>query len=107
MTSYPAWPAGSHHLNRRNLLKSAAIVAALGDSGIAAARDQAQAAPVPADAAAAKSLTKKTIGFMLGSEQFMGPQLVENGEAAARAGFGLLATSDHFPTLHAHESPTR
>jgi hypothetical protein len=35
---------------------------------------------------------------MLGSEQFTGLQLVENGEAAVRAGFGLLATSNHFLT---------
>jgi TAT-translocated FGD2 family F420-dependent dehydrogenase len=40
---------------------------------------------------------------MLGSEQFTGPQLVENGEAAVRAGFGLLATSDHFQPWQANE----
>jgi len=103
MTSYPAWPAAPAHLNRRLLLKSAAFVAALGETTVAGARGQAQAAQMPAEPAGAKPLTQKTIGFMLGSEQFTGPQLVENGEAAARAGFGLLATSDHFQPWQANE----
>lgn len=33
---------------------------------------------------------------MLGHEQFSVPDLVELGTAAERAGFDLLATSDHF-----------
>jgi TAT-translocated FGD2 family F420-dependent dehydrogenase len=104
MTSYPAWPTGpAHHLNRRNLLKSAAVVAAFGETTIDGGRNPAKAATTPTDAAGAKPLTKRTIGFMLGSEQFTGPQLVENGEAAARAGFGLLATSDHFQPWQANE----
>ncbi|HSS98835.1 MAG TPA: LLM class flavin-dependent oxidoreductase, partial [Terriglobales bacterium] len=36
------------------------------------------------------------IGFMLGHEQFTVPELVELGGSAERAGFDLLATSDHF-----------
>ena len=48
-------------------------------------------------------LTNKTIGFMLASEQFTGPQLVDIGEAATRNGFGLLATSDHFQPWQTNE----
>jgi TAT-translocated FGD2 family F420-dependent dehydrogenase len=102
MTSYPAWPAATgYRLNRRHLLKSAALVAALGETTLSGASNGAKAAP--AETTGAKPLTKKTIGFMLGSEQFTGPQLVENGEAAAGAGFGLLATSDHFQPWQANE----
>jgi len=36
------------------------------------------------------------VGFMLGHEQFPVQKLVEFGVAAERAGFDLLATSDHF-----------
>jgi len=48
-------------------------------------------------------LTNKTIGFMLASEQFTGPQLVDIGEAATQNGFGLLATSDHFQPWQSDE----
>lgn len=37
-----------------------------------------------------------TIGFVLSSEQFPTPELVKLGEAADRAGFGAIWTSDHF-----------
>ncbi|MDB6061401.1 MAG: TAT-translocated F420-dependent dehydrogenase, family [Verrucomicrobiaceae bacterium] len=40
-------------------------------------------------------LTQRHIGFMLAHEQFSVPQLVEFGASAERAGFDLLATSDH------------
>lgn len=43
-----------------------------------------------------RSLQQKTIGFMLAHEQFPVTKLLALGEAAERAGFGLLATSDHF-----------
>ncbi len=41
------------------------------------------------------SLHRKMIGFMLAHEQFPVQKLVQLGEAAERAGFDLLATSDH------------
>ena len=41
------------------------------------------------------SLQKRMMGFMLPHEQFTVPDLVRFGEAAERAGFDLLATSDH------------
>lgn len=43
-----------------------------------------------------RALQQKTIGYMLAHEQFPVTRLVALGEAAERAGFGLLATSDHF-----------
>ena len=45
----------------------------------------------------------KLIGYMLAHEQFAVPELVTLGEAAARAGFGLLATSDHLQPWQANE----
>jgi TAT-translocated FGD2 family F420-dependent dehydrogenase len=49
------------------------------------------------------SLRKPTMGFMLGHEQFTIPKLLEFGTAAEEAGFGLLATSDHFQPWQANE----
>jgi len=46
---------------------------------------------------------QKLIGFMLAHEQFTVPELCEIGGSAARAGFGLLATSDHFQPWQANE----
>ena len=48
-------------------------------------------------------IAKGTIGFMLAHEQFPVPELREIGTAAARCGFGLLATSDHFQPWQANE----
>ncbi|MDB5396909.1 MAG: TAT-translocated F420-dependent dehydrogenase, family [Rhodospirillales bacterium] len=97
-------------LNRRLLLKSA-IAATIGAEAVAgpqaAAQRAAPGAPVGApgahNAEKAAPLNKRTIGFMLGHEQFTGPQLLEIGESAARAGFGLLATSDHFQPWQTNE----
>jgi TAT-translocated FGD2 family F420-dependent dehydrogenase len=56
----------------------------------------------PATTAPAK-LKKGLIGYMLAHEQFTVPELQEIGAAAAGAGFGLLATSDHFQPWQANE----
>ncbi len=48
-------------------------------------------------------IAKGTIGFMLAHEQFPVPELREIGTVAARCGFGLLATSDHFQPWQANE----
>lgn len=48
-------------------------------------------------------LRKRMIGFMLPHEQFPAPHLAELGVAAERAGFDLLATSDHFQPWQANE----
>ena len=50
------------------------------------------------------SLREKTIGYMLAHEQFPVPELAEIGRHAAEAGFGLLATSDHFQPWQANEA---
>jgi TAT-translocated FGD2 family F420-dependent dehydrogenase len=47
---------------------------------------------------------QKLVGFMLAHEQFTVPQLTNLGAAAARVGFGLLATSDHFQPWQANEA---
>ncbi len=43
------------------------------------------------------------LGYMLAHEQFPVPELVKLGGSAARAGFSLLATSDHFQPWQANE----
>jgi TAT-translocated FGD2 family F420-dependent dehydrogenase len=43
------------------------------------------------------------MGFMLAHEQFTIPQLLDLGSAAERAGFGLLATSDHLQPWQANQ----
>jgi F420-dependent hydroxymycolic acid dehydrogenase len=48
-------------------------------------------------------LRKRMMGFMLPHEQFPVPQIVEFGVAAERAGFDLLATSDHFQPWQTNE----
>lgn len=47
---------------------------------------------------------QKLIGFMLAHEQFRVPELAELGRHAAGAGFGLIATSDHFQPWQANEA---
>lgn len=49
-------------------------------------------------------IQKKMVGFMLAHEQFTVPELVELGGHAIDAGFGLLATSDHFQPWQANEA---
>ncbi|MBV9554488.1 MAG: TIGR03557 family F420-dependent LLM class oxidoreductase, partial [Alphaproteobacteria bacterium] len=87
--------------NRRQFLG----VSTVGMAAMGAAAGLAASSP-PALAAPAKNagLTHtKIVGLMLAHEQFRLPELVEIGQAAARAGFGLLATSDHFQPWQANE----
>ncbi|HEY1799044.1 MAG TPA: TIGR03557 family F420-dependent LLM class oxidoreductase [Stellaceae bacterium] len=49
---------------------------------------------------------RKLVGFMLAHEQFTVPQLADFATRAANAGFGLLATSDHFQPWQANERHT-
>ena len=51
----------------------------------------------------ARSLHKGMVGFMLAHEQFPVPQLVEFGARAEKAGFDLLATSDHIQPWQANQ----
>ena len=87
-------------VDRRLLLKSAAFMAALGTGSTVS---HAETQPTLRPAVKQKPLTSKTIGLMLAHEQFTGPELTEIGGAAAKAGFKLLATSDHFQPWQANE----
>jgi TAT-translocated FGD2 family F420-dependent dehydrogenase len=49
---------------------------------------------------------RRMLGFMLAHEQFPVPELLSLGEAAERAGFDLLATSDHFQPWQANQRHT-
>ena len=52
---------------------------------------------------ATKSFSSKMIGFVLAQEQFPVTELVDLGSRASKAGFDLLATSDHFQPWQANE----
>lgn len=88
------------------LRSTAALVAAA--AGTASLDTLNAVAASEADAAVKHPQTalsgQKLVGFMLAHEQFAVPQLTDLGAAAARAGFGLLATSDHFQPWQANEA---
>jgi F420-dependent hydroxymycolic acid dehydrogenase len=91
-------------LDRRAILKAAALSAAASALGRAAAR--AADRPVMPESAGESgpgALRRGMIGFMLGHEQFRVPELVDFGVAAERAGFDLIAASDHFQPWQANE----
>ena len=93
--------------SRRTLLQSTTAVLAAGGIGAAPAAAQPVRPPNASAGAAMPFDTplqrQKLIGFMLAHEQFPIPQLTQIGAAAAKAGFGLLATSDHFQPWQANE----
>jgi TAT-translocated FGD2 family F420-dependent dehydrogenase len=80
-------------MDRRSLLKSAGMMVGASAWGGSFAQAQGSGGGL---SSGATSLKKKLVGFMLAHEQFPVPRLVELGEAAERAGFDLVATSDHF-----------
>jgi TAT-translocated FGD2 family F420-dependent dehydrogenase len=85
----------SNQLSRRTLLKSAGTW--LGTSALVSDVSFSQSASSTKPSQISNgSLRKRMVGFMLGHEQFPVQKLVEFGVAAERAGFDLLATSDHF-----------
>jgi F420-dependent hydroxymycolic acid dehydrogenase len=94
---------------RRNLLKSSAIL--LGSSLLArnaagSTSASGEAAPQDSrrsDASKIPGFHQRMIGFMLPHEQFPVPHLVEMGVAAERAGFDLLAASDHLQPWQSNE----
>jgi TAT-translocated FGD2 family F420-dependent dehydrogenase len=90
--------------DRRDLLKwTAAMSGALG-AGVARAQPPEPTRSSPGGAATeAGGLRKGMVAFMLGHEQFTVPQIVENGALASRAGFQVLATSDHIQPWQANE----
>ncbi len=73
-------------LDRRGLLKWTTAAAAAAMAGPTAAGAQP---------GTAVDRPPRMVGYMLAHEQFAVPQLVQIGTAASRAGFDLLATSDH------------
>jgi TAT-translocated FGD2 family F420-dependent dehydrogenase len=70
-----------------------------------ATRRPATTSPVAsADKPMIGGLRRGMIGFVLAHEQFAVPELIQTGAAAARAGFQLLATSDHLQPWQANEA---
>jgi TAT-translocated FGD2 family F420-dependent dehydrogenase len=102
-----ALPNRNGSFNRRRLLKWASVAAAAANVGAGTVHAQ------PASPAASRAegrgptavpvLRKGMVGFMLAHEQFAIPELVGIGTSAARAGFPLLATSDHLQPWQANE----
>jgi TAT-translocated FGD2 family F420-dependent dehydrogenase len=93
-------PAGI--MNRRSLLISAGAL--VGASG---ACSRSSVAPPSGTTAAIGggpgAFRRQMVGFTLAHEQFKVPELVELGAAAERAGFDVLATSDHRQPWQANE----
>jgi TAT-translocated FGD2 family F420-dependent dehydrogenase len=85
---------------RRRVLKAAALLA--GTTAFAAGGGRSIAA-AQTPGARTGTLRRGLCGFMLAHEQFRLPELLELGVAAEQAGFGLLATSDHFQPWQANE----
>ena len=93
-------------LDRRTLFRSGAAIAGAGVAsralGIGSDADQNE----PEESSALQkppSLQSRLVGFMLAHEQFPSPELVQLGAHAERAGFDLLATSDHFQPWQANQ----
>lgn len=97
--------AGVRPSRRQILTATSAVVAGLAGSAGSARPAGAAAQPAGNPMQSNADLQRqKIVGFMLGHEQFTVPQLVEIGAHAAQAGFGLLATSDHFQPWQANEA---
>ncbi len=91
--------------DRRTMLKTAARLIGASALGMGSANSFAQSKKESAPPKEARtSLRNPTMGFMLAHEQFPVPELVQLGEAAEKAGFGLLATSDHLQPWQSNEA---
>ena len=93
---------------RRRMLKSGllmALGAGIPTAGIAAAQDATLSSTPKAGGIGdtSRSLTKGMLAFTLSHEQFKAPELIPLGIAAEKAGFELVATSDHFQPWQANE----
>ena len=96
--------------SRRNILQATPALIALAAAPTSAGAPPIGAASQPAADRAAPAQGRQTdlrrqklIGYMLAHEQFTIPQLIEIGASASQAGFGALATSDHFQPWQANE----
>jgi TAT-translocated FGD2 family F420-dependent dehydrogenase len=93
---------------RRRMLKSGLLMAlGAGLPAASMASPQGAGGRVSTSAAASTgrpgSLSNGMVAFMLAHEQFAAPELIGLGVAAERAGFDLVATSDHFQPWQANE----
>ena len=106
MHEQPMLSNDSRLLDRRLMLKSTATLMGISAFGMNLQNSSAQTTKSRTGSSenSAGSLRTPTMGFMLPHEQFPAPQLVELGEAAEQAGFGLLATSDHLQPWQANEA---
>src|SRR5438477_9663155 len=94
----------SRLLDRRLMLKSTATLMGLSALGMNLQNSATTTTSrTGASENTVRSLRTPTIGIMLPHEQITVSQLVELGEAAEQAGFGLLATSDHLQPWQANE----
>ena len=104
--SHSSYPATGHALDLHDTLRWDTVLAGAAHAGINAAPAQhgsdmqAQTAP---SITHTLDITQRMIGYMLAHEQFPVPDLVQIGAAASRAGFHLLATSDHLQPWQANE----
>ncbi len=104
MDEQPMTTRHPYHFDRRLMLKSTATLMGVSALGMNLQNSSAQArSRTGSSENNVGSLHTPTMGFMLPHEQFTVPQLVELGEAAEQAGFGLLATSDHLQPWQANE----
>jgi F420-dependent hydroxymycolic acid dehydrogenase len=101
-------------LNRRTLLKSAMAMAATsgllkapmaaGKVSRKSSRSDVSTSDSPPEKSDLDFWRAGLVGFQLAHEQFPVPQLVELGAAAEKAGFDLLAVSDHLQPWQANEA---
>jgi TAT-translocated FGD2 family F420-dependent dehydrogenase len=91
--------------NRRGVLRSSAalVATAAGTSFSIPSAHAASEAHTTASYPRTALSGQKLVGFMLAHEQFSVTHLTNFGAAAAQAGFGLLATSDHFQPWQPNE----
>jgi F420-dependent hydroxymycolic acid dehydrogenase len=96
---------GAGFTSRRHLLQTTPALIALAAASSSAGAQPAGVANQPAATRQGQAdlRRQKLIGYMLAHEQFTIPQLMEIGASASQAGFGALATSDHFQPWQANE----
>ena len=88
--------------DRRDLLKWTGVLASATTVGLTSARAQPPAEPTPGPREVG-GLRKGMFSYMLAHEQFPAPELLRIGALAARSGFDVLSTSDHFQPWQANE----
>ena len=91
---------------RRNLLKNSAMLlgaSMLADNVISSMASGQSSTSSSNTQSQNGNIRKRMVGFMLAHEQFTVPQLLDFGVTAERAGFDLLATSDHFQPWQSNE----